>query len=68
MSDKKHVPRCIDPEIIDKGLEACTDGNSCRSCPYWQYGGNCVNVLMKDVKELIYQLKNGGETPATVEV
>ncbi len=70
MSDeKKHALRCIDPEMIDKGLEVCTTGaTSCKECPYWIYKGNCISVLMKDTAALIYQLKNGGETPAAMEV
>lgn len=68
IDEKKYALRCIDPETLDKGLEACTDGKSCRSCPYWIYGGDCVNVLLKDVRAYIYQLKNGEATPAAREV
>lgn len=59
----------IDAKKVDKGLEACTTGAiACKRCPYWGCGGSCVAKLMKDAAELIRQLKNGGETPAPVEV
>ena len=57
----------IDAEKVDKGLATCTRG-VCKDCPYWGGGGGCVNDLMKDAAELIRQLKNGGATPATMEV
>ena len=69
MSDEKKLAfRNVDAETIDKGLEACTNGDACRNCPYWIYGGDCVNVLMKDARAHIYQLKNGEATPAAGEV
>lgn len=55
-------------EKVEKGLEVCKRGDRCWGCPYFPHGGNCVNELMKDAAELIRQLKNGGETPATMEV
>ena len=59
----------IDAEKVDKGLEACTTGAiGCKGCPYWGCGGSCVTELMKDAAALIRQLKNGGETPALMEV
>ena len=59
----------IDAEKVDKGLEACTTGAiGCKGCPYWNSGGSCVSDLMRDAAELIRQLKNGRETPATMEV
>ena len=45
--EKKLALRNVDPDVLDKGLEACTNGDACRNCPYWIYGGDCVNVLMK---------------------
>ena len=55
------------PEQIEEGLATCGRG-ACASCPYWDFGGACVNELMKDAAELIRQLKNGEATPAAVEV
>lgn len=65
--EKKLALRNVDADMIDKGLEVCTNGDACRSCPYWIYGGDCVNILMKDARAHIYQLKNGGELPDAVE-
>lgn len=58
----------INTEKVEKGLEVCLAGDRCWGCPYFPHGGNCVNALMKDTAELIRQLKNGGEKPATTEV
>lgn len=69
MSDENKLAlRNVDADMIDKGLEVCTNGDACRGCPYWIYGGDCVNILMKDARAHIYQLKNGEATPAPVEV
>lgn len=59
----------IDAEKVEKGLEACTTGAiGCKGCPYYNSGGSCVSDCMRDAAELIRQLKNGGATPATMEV
>lgn len=62
MSDTEKVER------VEKGLAVCQAGDRCWGCPYFPHGGGCVNELMKDAAEIIRQMKNGGETPAPVEV
>lgn len=58
----------IDAEKVDKGLEACTGNGTCKACPYFPYGGDCVNALMKDAAELICKLKDDAARPAAKEV